>query len=223
MYGYSKLTAIVAIAAILIAVAVAAELTEADFKKMKTKEIQTWLEERGLTCDSCSEKADLVKFALKNVAAKPKHAKREIPATPFWETWASVGKETCVAQAHKSKVAEAESEKLCEAIRIATNDVFMQYGKRTANKLKKKPDAMLKTSFGDIYYNAGRRLFNRLARHCLEAKNRATCTSSSHVQDLMEHEKVKGAQFVQWITNVGIENTNPMYEVVKDKHPGDEL
>ena len=33
----------------------------------------------------------------------------------------------------------------------------------------------------------------------------------------LENNKVKNVDFSKWITNVGIENTNPMYEALKDK------
>jgi hypothetical protein len=35
--------------------------------------------------------------------------------------------------------------------------------------------------------------------------------------------KVKGADFAMYITNIGIENTNPMYEIMSSRSTHDEL
>ena len=215
--------------ALLVAVAtvvvLASAAAEPDFKKMKIKEIRQWMEERGLQCPTCEEKADFVAFATKNAKTAPVNArtKLEVPKEPFWEVWAKVAKETCLAAAKKKSVNEDETEKICSAISSATDGYFMLHGKRTAGKLKKKPEALLKTSFGDVYHSAAKKLFSRLANYCLSTKNRATCASNSKLLDLLEKGSIKGIDFAMYITNIGIENTNPMYEIMKERHANDEL
>lgn len=188
-----------------------------DFKKMKVKELKSWMSEYGLSCNDCTDKDSLVQFCINNAKAKPKVVRPKAPAgKTFWEAWADNAKEICDAQVAKSNAGE-EGAKVCDAIKTATDSFFMQKGKQVASKLKKKPDALLKTSYGEIYYDATRRIFTRLAKHCLSSANVRTCQSSSAVQSLMEKEKVAGAPFVVYMTNIGIENTNPMYDILKDK------
>ena len=206
---------------VLVAISYAGEpaLTEADFKKMKIKQLRSFLEDRGLNCADCQEKADFVTFCTKNAHVPVLSHKQKIPLPEgtFWDVWADVAKTTCEEMADK-KGSAAAKENVCPAIRVATESLFMQHGKRTANKLKKKPDALKKTSWGEPYQGAGRRMMANLLTYCLEEANNAKCSSSSKVQPLMEDKrKVKGVDFILWITNVGIENTNPMYEILKGK------
>lgn len=209
--------ALVILALTFVACFAADVLTEGDFKKMKIKELRAFLDDRGVECSDCAEKADFVRECTKN-AAKPLHPSKvkSVPKGALWEAWANVAGEVCEAAAD-TKGASAETKaNVCSAIKTATESVFMQYGKRTAGKLRKKPDALLKTSFGEIYQAAGKKMFTKLAGFCF--KNQKKCRSSSTIQALMETDnKVKGVKFISYLTNVGIENTNPMYEALKDK------
>ena len=217
-----------AVAVLLVALLATSVVFAADaapeFKKMKIKAIREWLDDRGLACGDCQEKNDFVRFANDNAKAPilPSRVKVE-PTGPFWDTWADLARDTCLEFSKKFGNDEETTTKVCQAIRTATDSVFMQHGKRTAAKLKKKPADLLKTSLGDTYLKAGRRLFAKLSKHCLAESNVATCVSSSKVQSLLESKKVKGVDMLTWITNVGIENTNPMYEILKEKANRDEL
>ena len=219
----SSVVAVLLVAILATSVVSAAE-TAPEFKKMKIKAIREWLDDRGLACGDCQEKNDFVKFANANANAAilPSRVKL-VPTGPFWDTWADVARDTCLEFAKKFDNNEETNTKVCQAIRTATDSVFMQHGKRTAAKLKKKPADLLKTSMGDTYLKAGRRLFAKLAKHCLAEANVATCVSSSKVQTLLEGKKVKGVDMLAWITNIGIENTNPMYDILKEKGNRDEL
>eukprot|EP00742_Colponemidia_sp_Colp-10_P013341 GILJ01015069.1.p1 GENE.GILJ01015069.1~~GILJ01015069.1.p1 ORF type:complete len:221 (+),score=47.72 GILJ01015069.1:87-665(+) len=184
---------------------------------MKIKEIKAWMQEYGLACSDCSDKDSLVQFCIKNAKATPKAVRPKVPAgKTFWDAWADNAKEICDAQVAKTGAGE-EGAKVCDAIRLATDSFFLQKGKQVAGKLKKKPEALLKTSYSEIYYDATRRIITRLTKHCLSSGNIKSCQSSSAVQTLMEKEKVAGAPFVMYMTNIGIENTNPMYDILKDK------
>ena len=118
-------------------------------------------------------------------------------------------------EAAASKKAAAGADKLCADVAGAVESFFQQHGKRVANKLKKGPAALLKTSAMEPYLAAGRRQLAKLASHCAKG-GEAVCGSQSRVTALFEG-KIKGVDFTKWITNVGIENTNPMYEALKDK------
>ncbi|EAN87732.1 hypothetical protein C3747_189g66 [Trypanosoma cruzi] len=200
--------------------ATAAELTEADFKRMKIRELRDFLEDRGLTCPDCQEKADFARYAYQNRDKKPtsEQGKREVPNAPFWEVWRDIAKEVCEEAVKKRGLdvsAEPQSE-VCSALAYVTESFFLQHGKRTAGKLRKKPEALLKTSFKAVYYDAGRVLLGRLADHCLaSAGNQNTCSSMSKLMALTEESKI--ADLAKWMTNVGIENTNPMYEFIDQR------
>lgn len=187
--------------------------TEKEVKKMKIREIKTFLEDRGKVCPECQEKADFVRVALENREAPVLPHKRKVsPKGDFWEVWSNIAKEQCEVVGAK----QANKAEVCEAIASAVDSVFMQHGKRTAAKLKKKPVNLLKTSVGEPYIGAGRRVFSKVANWCF--KNAGKCTTSSKVQPLLEtDDKIKAVKLIEWITNVGIENTNPMYEMLKDK------
>lgn len=195
----------------------AAAVDEAAIKKMKVRQLKQFLEDRAVDCEGCEEKADFVRTALKHVNT-PLHPSKvkSVPQGTLWEAWAKVASEVCESTATTKKAADDVKVKVCGDIKVATDSIFMQYGKRTANKLKKKPDALLKTSFGEIYQSAGKKMLGKLAAFCF--KNKEKCSSSSKIQALMEKDNaVKGVKFIAYLTNVGIENTNPMYETMKDK------
>ena len=204
---------------VLVGSAAAEEFSEADIKKMKIKELRKFLDDRGLECAKCEEKGDFVDMAkqhLKTPVLASKQ-KKPIPKVPLWEAWSGIAKEVCL---EKNK---GEPHRVCDSMATATDSMFMQYGKRTATKLKKKPDALLKTSWGDVYQQAGKKMLGRLANYCLK-RAETECGTTSKVQSIMENDnKIKGVEFVKYLTNVGIENTNPMYEALKDKALHDEL
>lgn len=182
-----------------------------NFKKMRVKELKSWMGERGLACPDCEDKAALVKFCVNAAKTAPKVLRPKAPAgKTFWEAWSDNAKEICEAQAKKSGV---DGEKICGAIATATDSYFMQHGKRIANKLRKKPDAMLKTSYSEIYYPASRRVFVRFAKYCVA--NPDACATSSKVESLMEKASI--VDLTSFLTNIGIENTNPMYDILNDK------
>ncbi|RNF25705.1 uncharacterized protein Tco025E_02142 [Trypanosoma conorhini] len=197
--------------------AAAAELTEADFKRMKIRELRRFLGERGLTCVGCQEKSDFSRYAYQNRDKKPlsEQGKRDVPDAPFWAVWRDLAKEVCEGAVRKRglDVSAAPQSDVCAALAYVTESFFMQHGKRTASKLRKKPEALLKTSFKGVYYDAGRLLLERLANYCLaSADHQSTCSSVGKLMTLAEEAKVVDLQ--GWMTNVGIENTNPMYELL---------
>lgn len=197
-----------------------ASLTEQDFKKMKIKDLRTFLDERGLTCVGCQEKSDFVRMAYANqdTPVVGGVSKREVPDKKFWEAWSETAKQICGEAVTKrgSDPATEPFVSVCDTVEKATDAFMMQHGKRTATRLKKTPDNMLKTSYKDVYYEAGVRLFRKLVNYCLASSDmQAKCESLGFVMNAMEGGEVGG--FQSWVTNVGIENTNPMYEIIDDQ------
>lgn len=225
---YSALLFVIAITLLVISTIVfAADLAmeeepieipnEKEVKKMKVKDLKTFLTDRGVPCEACTEKGDYVKKVLANLQTPLLPSKRKLkPKGEFWEFWAGLSKSVCNDAASKKNVDGSAA--ICDAVGAAVDSFFMQHGKRTAAKLKKKPANLLKTSVGEPYQGAGRRLIGKLVEHCLKSGSAGgACASSSKVTSLLEGNKVKNVDFQKWITNVGIENTNPMYEAMKDK------
>ena len=192
--------------------------TEKEVKKMKVKELKGFLADRGVECDTCAEKGDFVKKVVANLETPLLPSKRKLkPKGEFWEFWAALARSICDdAAKKKGSSSETSSEEVCNSIGGAFDSFFMQHGKRTAGKLKKKTANLLKTSVGEPYQGAGRRMIAKLVDSCLSSK-KGSCSSQSKVQSALENNKVKNVDFSKWITNVGIENTNPMYEALKDK------
>ncbi|KAG5492534.1 hypothetical protein JKF63_01112 [Porcisia hertigi] len=196
---------------------VSASMTEADFKKMKVKDLRAFLVDRGLECAGCQEKSDFVRMAYQHRDTNPLGSakKREIPNQKFWEAWSDIAKQECQKSvARRGNDADSEPfSTICDTIRSAVDSYLMQHGRRVANQLKKTPHHLLQTSFKDVYFEAGSRLFQTLADYCLASpSSQEACRSFGSVMSAMDGSS--GADFKMWTTNVGIENTNPMYEII---------
>ncbi|CAJ1034559.1 Degradation arginine-rich protein for mis-folding, putative [Leishmania lindenbergi] len=208
---------ITVLVAILAATLVSAGMTESDFKKMKVKDIRAFLMDRGLECIGCQEKSDFVRMAYQHRDKSPigSAKKREIPSKKFWEAWSDIAKQEC-QNAVKRRGNDADAEPfsiICDTIHSAADSYLMQHGRRVANQLKKTPFHLLETSFKDVYYEAGLHLFQTLADYCLASPSSQTaCQSLGSVLSTMDGSS--GANFKVWTTNVGIENTNPMYDII---------
>jgi hypothetical protein len=185
--------------------------TADDLKKMKMKDLKQFLSERDEECNGCSEKSEFLNLAIRVMNKKPDAAKKAAagfsgpaPTNPLWEVWAGFADEI-------SKE-EGLSESQVKAVHNVVENAFMQHGKATATKLKKTHKDVLKTSLLSPYYNVGRKHLKALAKFALTKgeKPKADVLRTAY-------DKV----FLPWMTNVGIENTNPMYEWMKSKN--DEL
>ncbi|KAH9597415.1 Armet protein [Trypanosoma melophagium] len=197
-----------------------AEMTEQDFKSMKIKDLRKFLEERDLSCPGCQEKADFVRIAFQNRDKKPvsEQGKRDIPNAPLWKVWKDNAKAICTEVVTKRglDLSGKPQADICDAMAYVAESFFMQHGKRTANKLRKKAEDLLKTSYKSVYYDAGRLLLEKLANYCFASpSNQEKCSSVGSLTSLMEGTSV--IDLVKWMTNVGIENTNPMYEILEQR------
>ncbi|KAG5466151.1 hypothetical protein LSCM4_01293 [Leishmania orientalis] len=196
---------------------VSATMTESDFKRMKVKDLRAFLLDRGLECAGCQEKSDFVRMAYQHRDKNPVGTakKREIPNKKFWEAWSDIAKKEC-EQAVKRRGNDATAEPfstICDTIYSAADSYLMEHGRRVANQLKKTPQHLLKTSFKDVYFEAGCHLFRTLADYCLASpSSQKACQSLGSVMSAMDGSS--GADFKMWTTNVGIENTNPMYDII---------
>lgn len=196
---------------------VTAEMTEDDFRKMKVKDLRLFLSARGLECTGCQEKSDFVRMAYQYRSLNPAGSaeKRAIPAKKFWEAWADIAQAECekAVKLRSNDPATEPFKSICSTIHSATDSYLMQHGRKVANQLKKTPQDLLQTSFKDIYFEAGSHLCQILADYCLASPAaQENCQSLGAVMSAMDG--MSGADFKMWTTNVGIENTNPMYEII---------
>lgn len=196
-----------------------ADLKERDFKRMKMKELRAFLDARGLVCAGCQEKNDFVRMAYENrdVKTTASASKRDIPDSSFWEAWAATARTQCelaMNVRHMDSTIEPYST-ICDVVHNAVDSFMMQHSKQIASRLKKTTHHMLKTSYSTVYYDAGIKLLQNLMNKCLVSSDQQhKCQSLGEVLHLMEPRP--NSAFKAWLTNVGIENTNPMYEIIHD-------
>ena len=180
-------------------------IPEDEIRAMKMKDLRAFLEDRDVSYAHCVEKSDFIKTALavKDQAISPEKLKLkgymgEFPTSTFWKFWANEA--TGVAAAQKCSL------KGQEMIKNAVESCLEQFGKSTARKLKKDPTDLLKTSLKSPYYQAGVQTLIDLTRMC----------SSNIPGRETAIRKYCESHLIPWVTNVGIENTNPMYEVLHE-------
>lgn len=204
--------------------AASAELTEADFKAMKVKDLRAFLEVRGLKCPGCQEKSDFVRIAYQNQAKNPTNEEapsRTPPKGKLWEVWSGMAKTVCIQEATKrGNDPEAPPfSDVCATVSVAVDSFFMQHGRRISQRLKKTPESMLKTSYKPVYYDAGMIYLKRLVNQCfVSPTTMSKCESLGNVMEMMAD---KSMDVNMWLTNVGIENTNPMYDIIQSGNDGD--
>ncbi|KPA86016.1 hypothetical protein ABB37_00296 [Leptomonas pyrrhocoris] len=184
---------------------------------MKVKDLRIFLSDRGLECSGCQEKSDFVRMAHQYRSLNPAGSaeKRAVPAKKFWEAWADIAHAECekAVRLRSNDPTTEPFKSVCSTLRSATDSYLMQHGRKVANQLKKTPHHLLQTSFKDIYFEAGSHLFQILADYCLASPAaQENCQSLGAVMSAMDG--ACGADFKMWTTNVGIENTNPMYEII---------
>ncbi|KNH07643.1 mesencephalic astrocyte-derived neurotrophic factor [Perkinsela sp. CCAP 1560/4] len=179
-------------------------ITDDEIRKMKMKELKEFLDDRDESCSGCVEKGDFVRIAIEVKDKKISQEKQkmkgytgEYPKKSFWDFWTEES-----LQIAASSELDTKGRKL---IADAVETCFMQYGKSVATKLKKGPAELLKTSLKSPYYQAGIRGIQKLITLCASSPS----LKNAELQNACEKE------FVPWITNVGIENTNPMYEILE--------
>mmetsp|Transcript_28289 Transcript_28289/g.43837 ORF Transcript_28289/g.43837 Transcript_28289/m.43837 type:complete len:201 (-) Transcript_28289:56-658(-) len=184
----------------VLAVVWVAGASEEEIGKMRIKELKEFLDQREVDYAGCVEKSDLIKTAIKVKDMKPSPAKErlqgytgEYPKKKFWEFWSE--------ESLRVPSSSSLSEKGKKLIPDVVETCFMQHGKSVATKLKKSHEDLLKTSLKSPYYEAGVRGLNTLVQSYVSNPT----LKQSQVRDLCEKF------FVPWITNVGIENTNFMY------------
>ena len=180
-------------------------VAEDEIRKMKIRELKTFLEDRDEDYSRCVEKRDFINAAVAVKDKKISAAKQKLkgylgayPECPFWEFWAS--------EARQMAVESGITEKGQQALYATVETCFMQHGKSVATKLKKGAGDLLKTSLKSPYYQAGVLNMKILTEHYV-----------SHEAQRTDIRQKSESIFLPWITNVGIENTNPMYEILESK------
>lgn len=202
----------------------AADLTEAQFKAMKIKDLRAFLDDRGLKCVGCQEKADFVRMAYQNQAKNPVNEEprpQTLPDGKLWEVWSANAKKVCAEETVKrgNDPDTAPFSEVCSVVSTAVESFFMQHGRRISQKLKKKPDSILKTSYKPVYYDAGIIFLTKIINKCfLSPTTISKCESLNNILMMMED---KSTDMNMWLTNVGIENTNPMFDIIQSENNGD--
>jgi len=172
---------------------------------MKMKELKSFLSDRDENCNGCAEKSDWIEAAIRVKDKKISASKAaqmgytgSLPTEPLWDVWSQFASET----AQEMNLDESSIAKIKDVV----SDCFMQHGRSTATKLKKTAKDILKTSLKSPYYTIGRKHLLALVNF---VRNKGEEVKLNEMRT--RYEKI----FTPWMTNVGIENTNPMYEWMK--------
>ena len=179
--------------------------TEQEIRNMKFRDLRTFLNKRGSNCHGCFEKSDWIEAAIlvkdKEViveVSKKENFTDSASGKPFWENWS----DSALKLAQENGADEATATQ----IKIFAEDYFQQHGKSTAIKLGKSVNEILETSLKEPYHSAGRILLTSFIKQAM-AKN--LNQTSNELATVFEKT------LIPWITNVAIDNSNPMYEWIK--------
>lgn len=173
-----------------------ATVDEAAIKKMKIKEVRKFLDDRGVACDGCFEKADFVKKAVANMALpildsrKPKVVNND----PIEKQWAPQVMEIC----------EAETDKpgFCKQLKAVVDGAFYQYMRKYKRDLSVTEAHTAEISFKHPYSTIMRKMLKETVQHMVQ--------KDSKKQDLIR--KKFEPTFIPWLRDVALENPNPMFE-----------
>eukprot|EP01062_Namystynia_karyoxenos_P001994 TRINITY_DN10696_c0_g1_i1.p2 TRINITY_DN10696_c0_g1~~TRINITY_DN10696_c0_g1_i1.p2 ORF type:complete len:243 (+),score=110.86 TRINITY_DN10696_c0_g1_i1:91-729(+) len=201
------LVALVATAAFGRAAAAAADSedppppTEAEVKRMKMKDLKSFLSDRGLSCPDCSDKNDFQRFALQNREKKILASKRprKVSKEPLDVQWKNVAAEICAEQGLE--------EKACKPLLTVVQGSFEQHGRKISKQLHRELRDIVKTSMTEPYFGAGAKTI----RQTVIWMKKTGQTSQGKIRPKIDNEIKK------YLTAVAADNVNPMYEKIQEK------
>lgn len=175
--------------------------TDKDIKKMKVKDLKSWLGDRGLECKDCFEKGDFTKMVKNNRDAKllPSKRPRKVSKEPIADQWKKVVQEIC---------AELKAdEKQTKALSTVVHGSFEQHARRISKQLSVDQKEIAKISMGEPYFAAGAKIIKQTLNWMIKKK----VTSQGKIRPKVD-DRIK-----MYLTAVGAQNVNPMYDITKEK------
>eukprot|EP01008_Symbiontida_sp_HLA12_P002953 NODE_885_length_724_cov_277.855241_g876_i0.p1 GENE.NODE_885_length_724_cov_277.855241_g876_i0~~NODE_885_length_724_cov_277.855241_g876_i0.p1 ORF type:complete len:149 (-),score=26.89 NODE_885_length_724_cov_277.855241_g876_i0:241-687(-) len=136
---------------------------------------------------------------LKDVPILEEKKKIEVSRDPFWIQWAQIAFDTCKK--------ETEEEVYCKALKNVVDNSAMQHSKKVVRNLHKEAQDLTRVSMSHPYKTPGIIIMRKVTKWMVKNKIK----SQSKIRPVFEKE------FVPWLTDVGVENTNTMYAALKAK------
>jgi hypothetical protein len=169
---------------------------EAEIRKMKVKELRKFLDDRGLPCDGCVEKADFVKKAIaaKSTPILDSKKPRVVNKDPIEKQWAPIVAEVCEA--------ETDNESYCKQLKNIVDGFFFQYMRKYKRDLSVQEYHAAEVSFKHPYFAVGKIILKEVVQFMVKENTK----KSEKVRAKLE------ARAVPWLRDVCLENPNPMFE-----------
>jgi hypothetical protein len=181
---------------IAVATALVGGQTEVDILALKIKDLRKFLDDRGVACEGCVEKADFVKIALASKDApileskKPKAVNKD----PIEKQWAPIVEEVCKAQ--------TEKEDFCKQLKRVVDGTLSQYMRKYKRELSVTEAHVAAVSLTHPYLPLGKKILKEVILHMLE--------NDSKKADLIRTKLEP--RLIPWFRDVCLENPNPMFE-----------
>lgn len=173
-----------------------APVAEETIRKMKVKDLKRFLDDRGVDCDNCVEKADFVKKAVA-AAAKPildSKKPKKVNKDPIEKQWAPTVQEICKA--------ETEKEDFCKQLKGVIDGSFFQYMRKYKRDLSCVEAEAATLSFKHPFAPIYKKIVKETIQFMLKENTKK--------QDAIR--KKYEARFTPWMRDLCLENPNPMYE-----------
>eukprot|EP00667_Euglena_gracilis_P018994 EG_transcript_20264 len=171
-------------------------LTEDSVRAMKIKDLRKFLDDRGIPCEGCVEKADFVKKALATKdtpvldAKKPKVVNKE----PIEKRWAPIVDEVCKANTDK--------EDFCKQLKGVIDGSFFQYMRKYKRELSVSEPHVADVSMTHPYLLIGKKIIKEVVLHMVQQDSKKADVIRAKLEP----------RFIPWFRDVCLENPNPMFE-----------
>lgn len=185
----------------------AEEISDAQFKAFKIKQLKKFLLDRGVECKDCVEKADFVKLAIQHKKTAIRNpagrAPTNVPTTPLWEQWSATAKDIC----ERTVTPDQKEQKFCKPLVNVVENVLMKYTKRYQKELKVEKQQLVRYTLTEPYKEAGEK---RILKAVMWMSKTNTKTQS-------EVEKQIEEPLQSWLRDCSLQNINTMHDTLRDE------
>eukprot|EP00993_Chasmostoma_nieuportense_P003826 NODE_4526_length_774_cov_480.774343_g4367_i0.p1 GENE.NODE_4526_length_774_cov_480.774343_g4367_i0~~NODE_4526_length_774_cov_480.774343_g4367_i0.p1 ORF type:complete len:205 (-),score=52.39 NODE_4526_length_774_cov_480.774343_g4367_i0:97-711(-) len=173
-------------------------ISDAELRKMKIKDLKKFLSDRGVVCNDCFEKGDFVAKAIvsKSIDILPSKLPKQVNTEPIDKRWGKVATEVCDAI--------TQLEGYCKALKSVVEGSFFQYGRKFKRELSVTEPHLAQVSFTDPYFKAGKLLLTKTVQYMVKENTK----KNEQIRKKYEND------FIPWLRDCALENTNTMYEIL---------
>lgn len=182
-------------------------LTDADFKKMKIKQLKRFLLDRGVECHGCVEKSDFVRLAVQHAKTALKNPggriPSELPTDPLWDVWAKKADELC----QRLLSTEQKENKFCNSLSNVVDSVVMKYAKRYQKELKVEKQQLMKYTLTEPYQEAGLKRIQKVIKWMGKTNTKSQKDIEGQLEEPLQ----------SWLRDCSLQNINTMHDTLKDE------